>query len=77
MISNTKGVEPGRLLYKSTCPRSQGKERKVAEVLSSKGHRPHVYAVGEEYHLEEFIDNNGMLPKDLVNNEITVQHLAK
>ena len=77
MISNKKGVEPQRLLYKSTCPRSQGKERKVASILSSKGHRPHVYAVGEEYHLEEWIDNEGMLPKDLITNDISLQHLAK
>jgi hypothetical protein len=36
-----------------------------------------VFAVGEEYHLEEWIDNDGMLPKDLVNNETSLQHLAK
>ena len=76
-VSNTKGVEPQSLLYKNTCPRSQGKERKVCSILSSKGHRPNVYAVGEEYHLEEWIENTGMLPSDLVKNDTMLQHCAK
>ena len=49
----------------------------MCSILSSKGHRPHVFAVGEEYHLEEWIENEGMLPRDLVTKDESLQHLAK
>ena len=77
MISNSKGAEPQKILYKTTCPRSQGKERKVSAILSGKGHRPFVHGVGEEYHIEEFIANSGMLPANLVENDEMLQQVAK
>jgi hypothetical protein len=45
--------------------------------LSSKGYRPHCFGAGEDYHLEEFINNTGMLPTNLVTSETMLQQVAK
>ena len=45
------------------------KEIEIIKIWSDKGHRPHCYGTGDDYHLEEFIESIGKLSQDMYKSK--------